>query len=96
MSEYNGQTTREGHRCAVLAESVNAQRRCALGPTTLTVVDMACNFVVTVLFKDAIGCSEYVALATDTAHCIQSTGGIIHTGRDRSGGELVSVPLCPS
>jgi hypothetical protein len=63
--------------------NVTAQRRCALGPTTVTVVDMACHFAVTVLFKYAIVCSEYVVLATDTARCIQSTGGIIQTGRQK-------------
>jgi len=83
MSEYNGQTTRDGHRCAVLQESVTVQRRCALGPTTMTVVDMACHFAVTVLFKNAIGCSEHVVLATDTTRCIQSTGRIIQTGREK-------------
>jgi len=97
MSEYNGQMTREGHRCAVLGESVTAQQRCALGPTTLTVVDLACHFAVTVLFKNTIGCSEYVTLATDTAHCIQSTGGIIQTGRKKYGGGGGGFRgLCPS
>jgi hypothetical protein len=33
-----------------------------------------CNCVI---YKNAMWCSEYVTLATDTAHCIQSTGGII-------------------
>ena len=85
MSEYNGQTTTDGHRCAVLGESVTAKRRCALGPTTLTEVDMACHFAVTVLFKNAIGWTEFVTLATDTAHCAQSTGKIIQTGTLKEG-----------